>query len=362
MGFYGNPFGYEYQFPNRLTPSLDKDVVSVVDTTAVAALTVNTKSLFQLKLQDNSIRFEFTQYALWTSGYKPTSSDTASAVHFNGPVFTDINNNLSPIVGVSIKSNIAGLDSRDVSFDYNKIAIDFTGIKAGPTSYITVSVTFNEPKIGGDGNDVLNGSRYADIMSGGKGDDKLMSSAGADKMDGGAGTDTVSYANATMAIVASLASPQGNTHNAKGDTYTSIENLIGSQYRDVLTGDQGANVLSGGLSNDRLTGGEGADSFVFDTRLNKKGNMDTITDFSVADDTIWLDTDIFTKAGAVGDLASDAFHSGTAASDASDRIIYDKATGRLYYDADGTGKYGQMLFAIVDKGLNITAADFDIIA
>jgi Ca2+-binding RTX toxin-like protein len=362
MGFYGNPFGYAYQFPKQNTPSLDTDVISVTDTTAVADATVNSTSLFLLKLQDNSIRFEFTQYALWSSGYRANASDTASAVHFNGPMFSDINNTLSPIVGVSIKSNIAGLDSRDVSFNDDKIAIDFTGIKAGPTSYITVTVTFNEPKLGGDGNDVLNGSRYADIMSGGKGNDKLMSSAGADKMDGGAGTDTVSYANATTSVVASLASPQGNTNNGKGDTYTSIENLIGTKYADVLSGDRGANVLSGGLSNDRMTGGEGADSFVFDTRLNKKGNVDTITDFTVADDTIWLDTEIFTKAGTVGDLASNAFHSGTAASDASDRIIYDKATGRLYYDADGTGKYGQMLFAIVDKGLNITAADFDIIA
>ncbi|RYE70894.1 MAG: hypothetical protein EOO81_07110, partial [Oxalobacteraceae bacterium] len=155
MGFYGNPFNYQYQFPNRNTPSQDSSIISVVDTTAVAGITVGTKSLFQLKLQDNSIRFEFTSYALWTSGYKANAGDTASAVQVNGPVFTDSNNNLSPIVGVSIKSNIAGLDSRDVSFDANKIALDFTGIRAGPTSYITVTVTFNDPKLGGDGNDLL---------------------------------------------------------------------------------------------------------------------------------------------------------------------------------------------------------------
>ena len=43
---------------------------------------------------------------------------------------------------------------------------------------------------------------------------------------------------------------------------TAMENLLGSRYSDVLTGDAGANRLDGGAGNDRLTGGAGADTLV----------------------------------------------------------------------------------------------------
>ena len=60
------------------------------------------------------------------------------------------------------------------------------------------------------------------------------------------GTDTASYAAAAAGIVASLAEPSVNTGDAAGDTYITIENLTGSGFADVLTGDAGANALNGG--------------------------------------------------------------------------------------------------------------------
>ncbi|WP_180355838.1 hypothetical protein [Aliirhizobium smilacinae] len=68
-----------------------------------------------------------------------------------------------------------------------------------------------------------------------------------------------------------------------------------------------------------------------------------------------------TKAGKVGDLSSAAFYAGTAAHDSSDRIIYDKSSGKLFYDADGKGGAAAIQFAQLQKGLSITASDFDII-
>ena len=52
---------------------------------------------------------------------------------------------------------------------------------------------------------------------------------------------------------------------------------------------------------------------------------------------------------------------GTAAADADDRIIYDAATGRLFYDADGNGAGTALHFATVTVGTAITAAEFTVI-
>ena len=52
---------------------------------------------------------------------------------------------------------------------------------------------------------------------------------------------------------------------------------------------------------------------------------------------------------------------GTSAQDADDRIIYDAATGQLYYDADGSGSGAQVLFATLNANLSLTASDFTVI-
>ena len=80
------------------------------------------------------------------------------------------------------------------------------------------------------------------------------------------------------------------------------------------------------------------------------------------DDTIRLDRSIFSGITANGKLSSSAFVTGTAARDSSDRIIYDPATGKIFYDRDGTGSAAPILFATVDPGLALTNADFYAVA
>lgn len=41
-----------------------------------------------------------------------------------------------------------------------------------------------------------------------------------------------------------------------------------------------------------------------------------------------------------------------------DRIIYEKDTGELYYDADGTGNVRAVLFAKLETNLDLTHQDF----
>jgi len=151
-----------------------------------------------------------------------------------------------------------------------------------------------------------------------------------------------------------------NTGAAGIDTLVSIENLVGSAFADVLTGKSKANTLSGNGGNDALTGRGGNDTFQFDTPL-VAGEFTTITDFAAGADKIALASAVFTQAGAVGPLAAAAFFIGAAAHDASDRIIYNAASGALLYDPDGTGAQAATQFAMLTPGLAVSANDFTIV-
>jgi Ca2+-binding RTX toxin-like protein len=92
------------------------------------------------------------------------------------------------------------------------------------------------------------------------GDDLFVAQTHPEAFSGLDGNDTVSYADSTSAVVVHLAKPNSNAGYAAGDTYTSIENIIGSAFNDKLTGDNGDNVLEGGAGADKLDGGKGIDT------------------------------------------------------------------------------------------------------
>ena len=133
--------------------------------------------------------------------------------------------------------------------------------------------------------------------------------------------------------------------------------LVGKAGDDRLDGGGGDDSLYGGAGTDSLTGGDGADGFYFDAPLSIAG-VDAISDFAVADDTIFLDRSVFAAFAADGAVDGGAFAHGTAAAEADDRILYDKATGRIFYDADGSGAGAAIHFARVAAGTELGAADF----
>jgi Ca2+-binding RTX toxin-like protein len=228
---------------------------------------------------------------------------------------------------------------------------------SGGTDRILSSVTYTLPDqverlrltgtgaIDGTGNDLNN---------------YVWAGMGNNRLDGGSATDTVDFYYSSGAVTVSLATTAAQATGGSGtDTLLSFENLTGSNYRDTLTGSAGNNVLNGRLGNDSLTGGLGNDIFTFTTALGPT-NVDTITDFSVADDTIRLDDAIFTVL-TPGNLSPDAFVIGSGATDPLDRIIYNDSTGALYYDSDGDGSGSAIQFATVNTGLAMTAADFVVV-
>ncbi len=144
---------------------------------------------------------------------------------------------------------------------------------------------------GGGGDDVLLGGTGHDSLWGGDGDDRLEGGDGDDTLFGGAGIDTASYADALAGVEIDLSLPEEQLTRGTGtDTLISIENLIGSGFADVLAGDAGANVLSGGGGNDRFVFGDSA-----------RSARDTIADFT-SGDVIDLSA-IDANGAAAGDAA-----------------------------------------------------------
>ena len=225
-----------------------------------------------------------------------------------------------------------------------------------------------ENVIGSDGNDVITGNAQAnrlnggsgnDVLDGGAGDDTLVGAdgGGIDTLNGGAGIDTVDYSAARKAVTVDLGVRGAqNTGGGGVDTLSGIEVVIGSKFADRLTGGTGDDRLTGGAGADRLTGGAGADVFV----LSNYASVDTITDFVHGVDRIALSGELLGLAA--GDLPGGAFRLGSTAKDANDLILFDKATGALFVDLDGSGSaYDPFQVAMLSPKLPLTAADFMVI-
>jgi hypothetical protein len=175
--------------------------------------------------------------------------------------------------------------------------------------------------------------------------DVLRGTDNTDYILGGVGTDSISGFG------------QDDLLSGESDN----DRLSGGTGEDSLLGGTGNDRLFGGDGNDILRGGSGGDAFIFHTNPQASAGTDIIRDFSVVDDTIWLDDKVFTTVGPDGRLKSWVFWTGTEAHDATDRVIYDRSNGTLYYDPDGTGATEQVAVAKLTSGLKLSYADFQVI-
>ncbi len=162
----------------------------------------------------------------------------------------------------------------------------------------------------------------------------------------------MSYASSTAAVTVNLGVTTAQTGgHAVGDTLFNIENIIGSQYNDTLTGSSAANIITGGKGNDTMTGGAGADVFKFSAVTDSglaAGARDVIADFVNGTDKIDL-----------GDFAgSFTFKGTTAFTHTAHEVNYAQVSGNtiISVDADGNGTTD---FQIELTGLHtMTASDF----
>jgi len=247
---------------------------------------------------------------------------------------------------------------------------------------------------GGGGNDQIDGGTETDtaVLSGKRSDYIVEQNVDGsfivkDRRAGHDGDDTVKdveffkFNDRTIkaADLVSSGNPDGTggnpdgTGGSPGTPGTSGEaglTLIGTKSKNVLTGGAGNDKIYGKSGNDVLTGLGGRDVFVFDTKLgtaktDRKVNFDTIRDFKVGEDKIWLENKIFKKLGKAGSETSPAalkksFFALGHSKDKNDYIVYKK--GVVSYDPDGSGeRYKPVEIIKIANKAKLTAADFMIV-
>lgn len=272
---------------------------------------------------------------------------------------------------------------------------------------------------GGDGNDVLNGGAGDDYMEGGSGaDDYYVDSAGdqvIDIDDGSTGNDDmvrkasdwISYNKVkspaqsdrvTASISYMLGDGIENLNLAGNDRINGTGNglnnwmkgngadnvlsglqgsdkLWGGGGNDMLDGGSGDDWLDGGYGKDILTGGTGNDAFVFGAGFSKAANglvsrgslnasSDIVRDFVKGEDIIALSRTSFSALNSGDKLNQSGFLLwGKGVYSTLSRIIYDDAAGKLFYDADGSGRgYEKVLIASFDTKPSLDVNDFMLIA
>jgi Ca2+-binding RTX toxin-like protein len=128
--------------------------------------------------------------------------------------------------------------------------------------------------------------------------------------------------------------------------------LSGKAGNDILIGSNSNEILAGGLGNDTLTGGAGFDTFHFASRLE---GIDTLTDFNVSQDIIQVSGAGFGGGLIAGESISSAqFSISLGSVTASTRFIFDKPTGKLFFDIDGSGSNSSVQFASLTANLGLT--------
>ena len=170
--------------------------------------------------------------------------------------------------------------------------------------------------IGSENADILYGTNDGELMKGLAGDDSISASDGDDFILGGADNDTIGGGDGDDSIL-------GGTGGDLIFAYTGD---------DVVNAGDGNDIIRGGEGSDIIFGGEDKDIFVFDLENFVDGSMDTVADFDIDEDQIFIQG-----------LAE------------SDSVSFDAATGVVSVDGEEVIK-----FADLDASVNSTE-DFELL-
>ena len=251
-------------------------------------------------------------------------------------------------------------------------SVDYVLAAGLEVEYLRVYGSAGLTLTGNELDDYLAGGAGNDTLNGGSGNDRLYGGAGTDVMTGGSGADVYYVDNAADQVIEVVGEGSDNVYAsvdyalAAGQEVEFLRvygsaglTLTGNELNDYLIGGAGDDTLNGGLGNDRLTGGAGNDTFGFNQQISSAINVDTITDYSVANDSIELSQTVFADF-SLGQLTASDFALNSATG-AGPQIVYNTTSGALFYDSNGADVGGQSQFATLTGLPSLTASEFFII-
>ncbi|WP_333805440.1 hypothetical protein [Sulfurospirillum sp.] len=194
------------------------------------------------------------------------------------------------------------LDFSNITSATNLIANMVTGtVNIGASTVSTFSEFENVT--GGAGNDQITGDANTNTLKGGAGDDTIFVSNGADVIDGGLGNNTMDFSSRNSSVNINLAAFQIiNNGNGEIQSIQNIENIVGGNAGDTVSGDSLANTIYGNLGADQIFGNDGNDVLYGDNAGNTHTTADghNTLDGGVGNDTLYAGDSGDTLIGSAG--------------------------------------------------------------
>lgn len=249
--------------------------------------------------------------------------------------------------------SLVGLDGGFVQVAGNQ---NFSGETIGPSQGIAFDPQFNSTAVFASSQFGVAGIAAAAAIQGSFAADRLVINTGTGESFSAAAFTFDNWTNGRDRLT--LQGRGGNetiTGTAMNDT------MLGAAGKDTLKGGAGNDSLAGGAGIDTVVGGRGKDSF---TLSDVAADRDTIRDFSHAKDQLAVSAALFGAGLVKGEALGTKFEANATgqAAGAEDRFVYDTATGKLYFDADGNGSGTAELIATLTGAPVIDSSDIDILA
>ncbi|MCA1322841.1 calcium-binding protein [Herbaspirillum sp. alder98] len=288
-----------------------------------------------------------------------TTGNTVNYSHATGAVIVDLTNTRDNTLAQNFATgdtftniqNVVGSVYDDLIVATSQVNRIDGGLGNNTVSYerasaaVKVDLATNQGSLGDAAGDT-----YLNIQNaiGGAGDDILVGNASINKFDGGLGSNTVSYEHATASVKVNLATGQGISGDAAGDTYANIQNATGGLADDIIVASSAINAIDGGGGTGNTVSYENSSADVkvdlfLGQGFNNDAAGDTYTNIQNAQGGSGNDT-------FVGNGVANSFEGGTG----SNTISYEHSNAAVKINlATGTGSLGD---AAGDRYYNIQNA------